>query len=242
MAVTTDTPAPYAPASAVLDIINRYRSKGLPVPITGEILGRAGISASLTPRTLHALEVLDLIDEKGVPTSTLVGLQKAAEPDFKQRLTEWLDTAYADVRNFIDPADADETAIRDAFRSYKPVGQQRRMVTLFQGLYAFAGIITDKKVLPARTRPRTVPPPKPRAASSNTQRGDAANPARKLPSLTTTSELPAPLVGLLTSLPVSTGSWTKDDRDKFVTVFGSVIDYCFRIVEPQELDDAGNDE
>ena len=33
----------------------------------------------------------------------------------------------------------------DAFRSYKPVGQQARMVTLFMGLFAAAGVRPESK-------------------------------------------------------------------------------------------------
>lgn len=144
MPVTSETSAPYAPASAVLDIVARHRTKGLPSPINGEVLSRAGVSRSLIPRTLYALQVLDLIDNQGNPTDTLESLRLAPEAEYKQRLTQWLTRAYADVLQFIDPEIADEVAIRDAFRSYNPVAQQPRMVTLFIGLFAAAGVRPDK--------------------------------------------------------------------------------------------------
>lgn len=152
MPVTTDAPAPYAPASAVLEIISRYRAKGLPTPINGEVLSRAGISKSLIQRTLYALQSLDLVDDKGQPTNTLESLRLAPEAEYKQQLTSWLTAAYADILIYIDPQTADEVAIRDAFRSYTPVGQQARMVTLFIGLFAAAGIGPEKTSKPRHSR------------------------------------------------------------------------------------------
>lgn len=150
MSVTSSEPAPYAPAKAVLELIARFRNRGLPTPISLEVLGRAGITDSLIPRTFQALKVLDLIGEDGMPTPTFDGLRLAPEPDYKTRTAEWLNNAYADVLRFIDPANADETQIRDAFRNYKPVGQQDRMVTLFVGLYAAAGIGPEKAAKPRK--------------------------------------------------------------------------------------------
>jgi hypothetical protein len=236
MAVTENVSAPYAPASAVMEIINRYRSKGLPTPITGEVLSRAGISESLTPRTLQALETLDLIDEKGVPTPILIGLQKAPEPEFKQRLAEWLNTAYADVLLFIDPATADETAIRDAFRSYKPVGQQSRMVTLFQGLYAAAGVIADKRPPTSRPTTRT-------ATSLRPRQNGTPQPEQKKQVFIGGggAGTPPALAGLIASIPFARGGWSQAEREKFMAAFGGVLDYCMPIVERQTTDEPEND-
>ena len=40
----------------------------------------------------------------------------------------------------------------DAFRTYQPIGQQERMVLLFQGLCTAAGMIPEKVSAPARAR------------------------------------------------------------------------------------------
>src|SRR5688572_7472873 len=141
MTVTPDRPAPYAPATAVLAMIERHRSRGLPTPINADVLARASVSASLVPRTLYALQTLDLITESGEPTEVFERIRRSPEAEYKQRLLEWLNGAYADVLQYIDPATADEVAVRDAFRAYNPVGQQARMVTLFMGLYAAAGVV-----------------------------------------------------------------------------------------------------
>lgn len=152
MSVTADKAAPYAPASAVIDLIQRHRNRGLPSPINAEVLARAGVSESLIPRTLQALIVLDLIDDQGAPSRTLEGIRLAPEAEYKQRLSEWLKSAYADVLKFVDPAMDDETRVRDAFRNYQPIGQQSRMITLFLGLMAAAGMAPEKAAGQRRTR------------------------------------------------------------------------------------------
>lgn len=158
--------------------------------MTGEVLGRAGISESLIPRTLQALLVLDLIDEKGAPTGILEGIRLAPEAEYKQRLSEWLKSAYADVLRYVDPAVDDETKIRDAFRSYNPVGQQPRMISLFQGLIAAAGMGQEKPAAqPRRKRtvvslnPRTQNPssPAPRNGSGSRAPVSETAPSREPP-------------------------------------------------------------
>ncbi|HYC98768.1 DUF5343 domain-containing protein [Brevundimonas sp.] len=188
MPVTPDRAGPYAPAKVIIDLIERYRSKGLPTPVNGEVLGRAGVPDSLIARTLQALTVLDLIDPEGRPTPALDEMQKASEADYRTRMGEWLAAAYADALQFVDPASASETEVRDAFRQYKPVGQQRRMVILFMGLFRHAGIAPGrtptggaaprKKVSDAGAKPRMekrhVAPPKPKDDfGADEKRGEA---------------------------------------------------------------------
>jgi len=226
MAVTTDKAAPYAPASAVIGIIERHRHKGLPMPVDAGVLQRSGVPDSLIPRTLQALQALDLIDEQGRATEIFERIRLASENEYKERLKEWLNTAYADVLMFIDPARDGETAARDAFRSYKPIGQQPRMVTLFLGLFAAAGVAPAERLTKSRTsrvaqpqaqtRPKTSP--RPLGSGRPTKRADQ-------------TEIPAPISGLLTGLPEKGGSWSKAQRDKFLETFGAVLDYCFAVVE-----------
>ncbi|MBO6693599.1 MAG: DUF5343 domain-containing protein, partial [Parvibaculum sp.] len=90
MAVTKEVSAPYAPSSVIVDLITRNRSRGLPFPLTVESLGRVGVSDSLVSRTLQALVVLDLIDEKGNPTAIFEKIRLAPESEYKQRMQEWL--------------------------------------------------------------------------------------------------------------------------------------------------------
>lgn len=175
MSVTKDKPAPYATSSAILDLIDRHRNRGLPAPVTFDILARAGISDSLIPRTLQALQTLDLIDDQGMPTETLEGLRLAPESEFQNRLTEWIQDAYADVLAFVNPSEDDETAVRDAFRSYSPVGQQPRMVTLFMGLLAAAGMADEKHRGHSRRARATPSPPSKPSGGAKTKTPDQSS-------------------------------------------------------------------
>jgi len=232
MTVTAEKPAPYAPARAILDLIGRYRDRGLASPIDADVLARAGITPSLTARTLYALQVLDLIDEGGVPTQTFEGLRLAPEAEFQNRLEDWLKSVYADVFAFVDPAKDDATRIRDAFRSYQPHGQRDRMVSLFTGLCTAAGIMPERTQSAPRQRP-SLPRQQRRsiATGRNVKQPKAAQ---------TSSSLPPALSGLLASLPTGNG-WTKARRDKFVETFEAVLDFCVPIVEDEtEADENGN--
>jgi hypothetical protein len=224
MAVTADKPAPYAPSSAVLEIVGRYRNRGLVFPVTHDVLARAGVSSSLIPRTMQALQTLDLFKDNGNPTETLEGIRLAPETEYKKRLEDWIKGAYADVFAFVDPAVDDDTRIRDAFRNYQPIAQQPRMVSLFKGLCVAAGLIGDKP-----RAPRTPAPARPRAyvapvRSNGTKVVAPKNTVSKL-----ATGLPPALAGLLESLP--NDGWTAGERDKFVTTFKAVLDYVIPVVK-----------
>lgn len=239
MPVTPDKPAPYAPTSAILELIDRHRNKGLPSPVDADVLARSGISESLTARTLYALQVLDLIDEAGVPTELLEGLRLAPESEFMQRKAGWLQEAYEDALQYIDPSTADETAIRDAFRNYKPVGQQDRMVTLFTGLFTDAGIMPEKERQPARRQQSANSTGKSKRLR---RRLPPEPPAQRNPSRKQTGDLPPPIAGMLASLPEPGAGWTKQRRDQFLTAFGTILDYCFPIVEEQQIEQHGEEQ
>lgn len=233
MAVTPEKPGPYAPGATVLQVIERHRSRGLPSPITAEVLGRAGVSDSLQPRVLQALQTLDLIGEGGEITPTFEGIQRAPEDQYKARLLEWLNAAYADVLRFIDPATATETQVRDAFRSYNPVGQQPRMVSLFFALYAAAGARPEKAPgQPRAPAARVARPAKPFVRGPIYKTSMKAAPAAA-------SGLPAPLTALLADLPAQGGRWTQQRRDKFLGMFESMLDYYYNIGDelPADTDD-----
>ena len=143
MALSKDAPAPYAPPAALVSLLERNRSTGLPETITKENLVRLGVSESLAPRTLQALGILDLVDEGGAHTETLKSLRLAPEAEYKNRMAEWLNAAYSDIVLFADPSKGDEVAVRDAFRPYGPTSMADRMVRLFIGLFVEAGIWPD---------------------------------------------------------------------------------------------------
>lgn len=236
MPVTIDQPTPYAPASAILDLIDRHRNKGLPPIVDADVLLRAGVSDSLVPRTLQALKTLDLLDDDGRPSQVFEGIRLAPTAEYQQRLAEWLNAAYADALSFIDPATDDEVAIRDAFRKYVPTGQQPRMVSLFMGLFTAAGVMPQKAKAPAQKRASNggstakIIKNATRRVASHASAKDVQRPQQQ--TVNVSGGLPPAIAGLLATLPNDGGYWTKDRRDGFMATFAAVVDYTFKIGEP----------
>lgn len=223
-------PAPYAPPQAVLDVIKRYRDHGLSTPFTTDVLERAGVTPSLSPRTLQALKLLGLLDADGHPTEDMHGLEKSTSDEFGPLLAGVVKQAYADVFSFADPESDPYERIEDAFRTYTPKGQRVRMVTLFLGLCEAAGIKTpagskrrggESKNQTVRLRPATMretaQPIRPSRAPARRARASSE------------ADLPAAVAGLLQSLPNSREGWTSDQRDKFLAAFASVLDFSYPI-------------
>lgn len=223
MSLRSDGPAPYAPTSAVIEVMRRYRDRGLSVPFNGDVLARAGVSESLIPRTLQALKLLELIDDEGTPTETLDTLAKAPEAEYRDCLASLIRSIYANVFAFVDPAQEPDR-VRDAFRSFTPRGQQERMVTLFFGLAAHAGIVpegagrgvTNRAVAQAPRRERVVQ-----------QRRSAQTRGAQLP-----EGLPPVLSGLIAELVAVGPTWNAEQRDRFLSAFRSMVDYTFPVREP----------
>lgn len=233
MSVSTQSSAPYATGSSVIGIIRRFRDKGLSAPFTGDVLLRAGVSESLVNRTMHALQTLELIDDKGMPTPTLQKMRVVGESEFKQCLADWIRSAYAEVFQFVDPAKDDAVRVRDAFRSYTPIGQQDRMVSLFLSLCAEAGLVNESKK--SETKPAARKPPTQRGSSTTlvSTRIAARNPLQHTNVFSNTG-LPPALAGLMQSLPPPGTGWTKEKRDLFVSTFQTVLDFDIPIIK-QEL-------
>ena len=154
----------------------------------------------------------------------LEGLRLAPEMEYKQRVQEWIKGTYSDVFQYVDPSKDDDTAIRDAFRSYQPVGQQSRMVTLFLALCDHAGLSAERQKEPnVRTRARSI---------SGVARQKP--PIREQRKTNGATDLPPALSGLLSSLPLGGQGWTQQDREKFVETFKVVLDFCIPVTEQKE--------
>ena len=140
--------------------------------------------------------------------------------------------AYADVMMFVNGSD-DETAIRDASRSYNPVGQQPRMVALFLGLCRAAGMRNDDQSN-AKPRPLARKAASPVGGSAMRKNTVITPKTGGMGMGAVTAPIPAPIAGLLSKLPAEHGTWTSGERDKFITTFTAVLDFCFTV------DDAPN--
>ncbi len=172
----------YAPAAAVIAVIERYRDRGLPAPIDANILLRAGLTTeSLAPRTVQSLKLLDLLDDAMQPTAELVALGRVPTDQFKERLAAVLRTAYSDVLKIVDPATDDYERIRDQFRPYNPPSLRDRMATLFLGLAEYARIVPEgrtKELTGRRSatgKPRPPRPPNARPSKAETAPEQSGN-------------------------------------------------------------------
>ena len=252
MPIRTGGTAPYAPPAAVLQLIQGFRDRGLATPITPDVLVRAGITESLVPRVLRSLEGLELIDKDGNPTPEMEGLRRVSSDEFKQRLEAIIRNVYAEVFQFTDPATDGAGKIADAFRAYDPIGQRRRMVSLFLGLCEAAGITkpgTARKQAPTGNGMKRAP------SSSGSMRAGKRGPTTGGPAGMRVSHnewshdlvgkngpVSPGLIGLLGSIPRD--GWTKTERDKFVLAFGHVLDFTVPIRDEAAAsqDEAGDDE
>ena len=136
--------APYAPAAAVIGVIRAYRERPIPTPFTLSVLENLDVAATITPRTLQALKLLDLVDDSGMPTVALQDLRKAGSDEYRDRLADVVRAAYAEIFVYRDPETDDVSKIEDSFRKFEPVSMRPRMVRLFLGLCEEAGIIASK--------------------------------------------------------------------------------------------------
>lgn len=243
MPITANGTAPYTSPSSVTTVIERYRDRGLQTPFTVEVLAKAGVSDGLAPRTLQALELLGLIDKDGEPTEQFTALRVAPQEEFQERFAAILRGAYGEVFSFIDPAQDSRERVRDAFRSYKPIGQQERMVTLFLGLCAYAGLIeqaprrpnTQARVRHTRTSASARAPS--RGGSTRVQPAPAENPEPAARNLFTLDFKEAPqqagahplIQGLLRELPPIGGNWPAEKHKAWLELQAAAFKLLFKI-------------
>jgi hypothetical protein len=239
MPLQGDGNAPYAPASAVIDVIRRYRDRGLQTPFTTDVLTRAGVSESLAPRTLQAFKLLELVGEEGEPTEALVSLAKApTDEEYRDRLASLIRGVYAKVFSFVDPAEEDQERVRGAFRSFEPRGQQERMVRLFLALCAHAGIIPEAaaRVTSEATPRRDSARREPRArATHTTRRSRTPDPRPEV------EGLPPVLGGLIRELISIGQTWNAEQRDRFLSAFRSMVDYTYPVQSMTHAPDDGEE-
>lgn len=247
MIAGTEKFAPYTPSASVLAVIRRLRERSLPNPLTGQELTRLSISEGLANRTLRALSFLGLIDEEGHRTATFERLGKASSNEYPELLGEIIKESYKDVFTIIDPANATDIEINDAFRLYEPHAQRSRMISLFRGLCQEAGLIageppqsvkrsritTSKSTSQSNGAKRTKPEPKDTLFESvpdEVSTPQADQPVKVKP-ITSTEEYVI-MQGVLNKLPFAEKAWTQAQRAKWLKAVAANVDMLFELKDP----------
>lgn len=235
MPIKPEGKAPYGPVTTVLQVLERYRERGLQTPFTTEVLARAGVSESLTRRTLQTLKLLELVDDDGNPASALEDYSRASTEDARTRLAQVVREVYAPVFAFADPAVDPLDRIRDAFRGFEPRGQQERMVALFIGLCEHVGLAPETSKGPTAPRPARPRSQKPAAAAPSGRSGKGSKPdaARQA------GTLPDAVEGMVRELASIGPTWTRARRDEFMTVWNAVIAFSYPAHEHEHEHEPG---
>lgn len=140
-ALARDTNRPYPPASNVVSVLHRLRSRNLPERIDNEFLRDAGIPESLIHRAAFALRFLGLVEDDA-PTPALRAIATSTDEEYRDILSGIIRDAYGDVFAVVDPAQDSQDRIVNFFRRYTPASQRERMVNFFLAMCREAGIPT----------------------------------------------------------------------------------------------------
>lgn len=231
----TEKNAPYAPFGCVITVIRRFRERGLPEVLTVQEIVRIGVSEGNASRTLQALRFLNLIDERGHRTHIFDRIGRVPTSEYAEVFGEIIKEAYKDVFTIVDPAEATDIEVNDAFRYYQPQAQRGRMVTFFMSLCQETGLVAGGPPL-TRKRTKGVIGSKSSIASYS-----ATLRKSQIESSHTTEAANIPnkgsnfidleytlLQGLLQQLP-SNKKWTQERRDRWLQAFTASVDLLIDI-------------
>jgi Family of unknown function (DUF5343) len=221
--------APYAPAKAVIGVIDRFRDRGLPDPLTSGTLEQVGIPASMAPRTLQALRFLGLVDEGGNRLGSFEQLRRAKTEEYPGVLAEVVRAAYLPVFTIVDPATDSDTDVADAFRGYEPGAQRDKMLSLFRGLCLRAGIILAPSRAPGGA------PKKPVGGALSKPKASKKPPEQPVPERPLTDLRPPDegvdirlITAIIQQLPRER-KWTQARRDRWLAALSSAVDLLIEV-------------
>jgi hypothetical protein len=232
MSTNVEKIAPYAPFGCVIAIIRRFRERGLPETLTLQEIVRVGVSEGNVSRTLQALKFLKLVDEEGHRTQTFDRLGRVPTSEYAEVLGETIKDAYQDVFTIVDPAEATDVEINDAFRYYQPQAQRGRMVTLFISLCRESGLVAGG---PPETRKRSrIAIEGKNVVSSHSTRKSYIEPSVMIEPTSITNTVTVGvkeymlLQDLLQQLPIDR-KWTQEKRDRWLQAFTANIDFLIDV-------------
>lgn len=227
--------APYAPARAVLAVIERGRQRGLPDPLTPDTLATVGVQSTMTQPTHRALRFLQLIDEQGKHLEALERLRKANTAEYQETLGEIIRAAYIKVFEIVNPAEDGDIAIADAFRRFEPANQREKMIRLFRGLCEAAGLMqpTTGTRHPSQSAARQ--PRSPGSRRTNPIQRTPATRGRDSSREGMQDNADFRLIFALIQQMPQDRRWTADKRQRWLKAMESAVDLLVSLVPDEAL-------
>lgn len=220
--------APYASASSVLSVIRRFRDRGLPDPVTPTALEQVGVPHTMAPWAHVALRFLGLLDEGGNRTQAFERLRRASSEEYPETLAEIVRKAYLPIFTVVDPKEDGDIAIGDAFRRYDPSNQRDRMIRLFMGLCAEAGIVPPR----AQRQRSSQPKPKPKSSTPTTPPPNVNGEKHEADEDNDVATDYRLISAIIQQLPKK-GTWTSDRRERWLSAMASAVDLLIATVEEE---------
>jgi hypothetical protein len=219
--------APYAPIGSVLSVVRRYREHGAPKTIDLTEITRVGVSEGNASRTLVAMKFLGLVEKDGKLSDKFTLLNKATTDEYPNVLADIVRGGYSDIFTILNPSNATEIQITDAFRGYEPGKQRSRMVQLFIGLCQEAKIMEGK---PTIVEGRKYTPSTPSTGNGGEKKKHQQVDFQQPPKVTNYWSIK--FDQYLEDLPTSDKRvWTKTKRDKWINAVTAMLDYLIEVNE-----------
>ncbi len=224
---------PYGPPVTIIGLIRRCRERGLPDTLTPQELGRLNVPDGTVGRVSQTLRFLSLIDDDHNRTDKFAKIERATTDQYPNVLAEIIRAAYHSIFEYVDPAQDTDIAIGDQFRHYKPASVRDRMMALFIGLCAEAGIAGERERPAASIKTPTAARKSgasTKGAKDSNKSGDQASERPPLvdehkngSSYVDLSDRYTLLSALIQQLPKD-GKWSKKRHDSWVAAMTANVD------------------